>query len=194
HRVPHFQLVVGGEWTHNGGAYGLAIGAVPSKRVPEIVKRLTTRYAAERQPGEAFAAFVNRIGKKTIRAMVEELQVLPSYEQDPSFYSDWGDPREYTIDDMGVGECAGEVISLAQFGLAASEREIFEAQIFLDDGQVQTAGQRAYSAMLTAARALVQERNPNVSSDADEIVSEFRKHLYDTQLFWDPYAGGKFSH
>ena len=28
----------------------------------------------------------------------------------------------------------------------------------------------------------------------DEIVSEFRRHLFDTQLFFDPYAGGKFAH
>src|SRR5262249_17012816 len=50
-RVPHFQLVVGGQWENNGGAYGLAIGAVPSKRVPEVVKRLTGRYAKEKNPG-----------------------------------------------------------------------------------------------------------------------------------------------
>ena len=46
-RVPHFQLVVGGQWENNGGSYGLAIGAVPSKRVPEIVKRLTERFSKE---------------------------------------------------------------------------------------------------------------------------------------------------
>ena len=32
------------------------------------------------------SGFVNRIGKKTIRAMVEELHDVPTYEQDPSFY------------------------------------------------------------------------------------------------------------
>jgi len=192
-RVPHFQLVVGGQWTHNGGAYGLAIGAVPSKRVPEVVKRLTTRYAAERLPDEGFAAFVNRIGKKTIRAMVEELQVLPSYDQDPSYYSDWGDPREYTIDDMGVGECAGEIVPFVEMGLAASEREIFEAQVMLDDGNLAGAAGRAYSAMIEAARSLAREKNPNLGSSADDVVGEFRKHFYDTQLFFDPYAGGKFA-
>ena len=65
------------------------------KRVPEVVKRLTERFAKERQGNESFADFANRIGKKTIRAMVEELQEIPTYDQDPSFYSDWGDPREY---------------------------------------------------------------------------------------------------
>ncbi|MGH9324949.1 MAG: hypothetical protein ACRD21_04255 [Vicinamibacteria bacterium] len=29
--VPHFQVVVGGEWSANAGAFGLALGAVPSK-------------------------------------------------------------------------------------------------------------------------------------------------------------------
>src|SRR5258706_501524 len=31
--VPHFQVVLGGEWTHNAGSYGLAVGAVPAKRI-----------------------------------------------------------------------------------------------------------------------------------------------------------------
>ncbi len=192
-RVPHFQLVVGGQWTHNAGSYGLAIGAIPSKRVPEAVKRLTESYAKDGHEGEPFAQFIKRVGKKSIRAMVEELQVLPSYEQDPSYYSDWGDPREYTIADMGVGECAGEVVPFVEMGLAASEREIFEAQMLLDDGKVEAAGARAYSAMLGAAKALAREKSPNLGSAPDEIVREFKAQLCDTQLFFDPFAGGKFA-
>ena len=187
-RVPHFQLVVGGQWENNGGSYGLAIGAVPSKRVPEVVKRLTGRFAKERQGNESFADFANRIGKKTIRAMVEELQVLPTYDQDPSYYSDWGDPREYTISDMGEGECAGEVVPYVEVELAAAERELFEAQVLLDEKKIDGSAGRAFSAMLLAARALTREKNANVGSGADEVVAEFRKHFYDTQLFFDPFA------
>ena len=193
-RVPHFQLVVGGQWEHNAGSYGLAIGAVPSKRVPEIVKRLTSRYAKERQGSESFADFANRIGKKTIRAMVEELQILPTYDQDPSFYSDWGDPSEYTISDMGEGECAGEVVPYVEVELAAAEREVFEAQVMLDEGKVDAAAGHAFAAMLQAARGLTREKNPNLGSAPAEIVAEFRTHYYDTQLFFDPFAGGKFAH
>ncbi|MBC8039681.1 MAG: nitrite/sulfite reductase, partial [Opitutaceae bacterium] len=192
-RVPHFQLVVGGQWTNNAGSYGLAIGAVPSKRVPEIVKRLTERFAKERQGEETFADFTTRIGKKTIRAMVEELQALPTYDQDPSYYSDWGDPREYTISDMGEGECAGEVVPYVEVELASAERELFESQILLDEKKLGDAAGRALSSMLIAARALVKEKNANVSTEAGEVVAEFRKHYYDTQLFFDPFAGPKFA-
>src|SRR4029077_18826208 len=168
------------------------IGAVPSKRVPEVVKRLTERYAKERQGQETFADFANRIGKKTIRAMVEELQALPSYDQDPSYYSDWGDPREYTISDMGEGECAGEVVPYVEVELASAEREIFESQMLMDEKNLDAASARAFSSMLIAARALVKEKNANVSTDAGEIVGEFRKHYVDTGIF-DTLAAAKFS-
>lgn len=193
-RVPHFQLVVGGQWEQNGGSYGLAVGAVPSKNVPQVVDRLSARYVSERQEGEGFKDFVDRLGRKALRAMLDDLLQVPSYDEDPSFYSDWGDPREYSIGDLGVGECAGEIVPFAQMGLAASEREVFEAQIFLEEGDATKAAERAFSAMLQAARALTREKNPNVGDDPPEVVSEFRKHLYDTKVFHDKYAGGKFAH
>jgi sulfite reductase (ferredoxin) len=193
-RVPHFQVVVGGQWSHNAGAYGLAIGAIPSKNVPEMVKRLSDRFVAERRGEETFTAFVERIGKKEIRAMVEKLAVVPAYEADRSYYSDWGDPREYSIGDMGVGECAGEVVPYVQMALAAAEREVFEAQVLLEQGDVEAAAGRAYRAMLTAARALAREREPNIGDDADEIVRTFQREVVDTKLFLDPFAGAKFAH
>jgi sulfite reductase (ferredoxin) len=47
--------------------------------------------------------------------------------------------------------------------------------------------------MLQAAKALVKLQSPDISDDPDQIVSQFRKRFYDTQLFWDPFAGGKFA-
>lgn len=193
-RVPHFQLVVGGMWSQNGGNYGLAIGAVPSKRVPELTEKLTARFAAERTAGETFRAFVDRIGKREIRKMVDAHAKLPSYDEDPSYYSDWGDPREYSIGDIGVGECAGEVVSFVEIGLAAAERELFEAQLLLETKDAEGVARGARSAMLQAARALTREKSPNLGEDAEEIVSEFRRHYYDTQVFFDPFVGGKFAH
>jgi sulfite reductase (ferredoxin) len=78
-------------------------------------------------------------------------------------------------------------------GLADAEREVFEAQLLLDEGQPENAARRAYEAMLRAARALAHEKNPNVSEEPAEVVSEFRTHFCDTKLFFDPYAGGKFA-
>jgi sulfite reductase (ferredoxin) len=192
-RVPHFQLVVGGEWNHNGGSYGLAIGAFPSKRIPDLVERLTEVWLRERQPGERLQAFIQRAGRAKIKEALDDLRQVPTYEEDRSYYADWGDPRDYTIGDMGVGECAGEVVTAAEFGLATSEREVFEAQLMLEGGNVPRAADLAYRAMLSAARALVTIDFADVADDEHQIVSEFRTRFHDTQLFHDRFAGAKFA-
>ena len=189
--VPHFQVVLGGEWEHNGGSYGLPVAAIPSKNIPKVVTRLTGRYVEGRNPGESFKDFVKRIGKMELKSLLDDLARPPA--GDRSFFSDWGDPCEYSLEDMTVGECAGEVVSAVEFDLGAAEREVFEAQLAFENGHIEQAGRTAYWAMLHGAKALVKINNPGVSEDADQIVAEFRKHYFDTQKFFDPFAGGKFA-
>lgn len=191
--VPHFQVVLGGQWRQNGGAYGLAVGAVPSKAVPDVLDAITSRYAAEREPQESFQAWVTRLGKKEVKAMLEPFTAVPEYRQNPAYYSDWGDPREFSIGDIGVGECAGEVISLFAFEIAKAEGEAFDALIALDEGDVAQADARAYQAMILAARALVRTQFLDVGDEPERIVSEFKSRFYETRLFYDRYAKGKFA-
>jgi sulfite reductase (ferredoxin) len=191
--VPHFQVMLGGQWSENGGSYALAMGSVPSKRIPDLVSALTGRYAKERQGAENFQAWCQRIGKKELKAVVDQFTAVPPHNQDATFYSDWGDPREFTIGDMGVGECAGEIVSLAQFGFTQAESEAFEAQLLLDGDQFKAADDRAYQAMLTAARTLVQLQWLDVPNDPDAVVREFRTRFVEPKLFWDTYHHDQFS-
>ena len=191
--VPHFQVVLGGEWENNGGSYGLPIIAIPSKRIPDVVSRLTEKYVAGRNNGESFKDFIKRTGKAELKASLEDLAKAPADPSDRSLFSDWGDPREYTLGDMGVGECAGEVVSPIEFELAAAEREVFEAQVAFDKGQTEAAGKNAYLAMLHGAKALVKLMNANISDDPDQIVTEFRTRYVDTQKFWDRFHGAQFA-
>ena len=90
--VPHFQVVLGGEWEHNGASYGLPVIAIPSKNIPEVVSRLTDRYAANRKDGESFKDFITRTGKVELKRMLEDLARPPADSSDRSFFQDWGDP------------------------------------------------------------------------------------------------------
>jgi sulfite reductase (ferredoxin) len=193
YNVPHFQVVLGGQWTENAGAYGLAIGAVPSKRIPEALDRITGRFVAERNPDESFQSFIKRIGKAECKRMLENLMEIPLHESDPSIYTDWADAREYTIGDLGIGECAGEVVSTIEFQLTACEREAFEAQLELERGENERAANGAYQCMLHAAAALLDWRFVGHGQDPDSIVSQFRSYFFDTQLFFDPFVGGNFA-
>jgi sulfite reductase (ferredoxin) len=191
--VPHFQVFLGGQWEENAGAYGLAIGAVPAKRIPEAIDRITGRYVAQRAGDESFQAFIKRIGKAECKKMMEDLTEVPPHEEDATLYTDWGDAREFTIGDMGVGECAGEVVSPIDFALTACEREVFEAQLLLEQQEFDQAVHRAYESMLHGATALLRHRSVLFIESPDNVVNEFRAHFYDTQLFFDRFAQGKFA-
>lgn len=191
--VPHFQVILGGKWHENAGSYGLAIGAVPSKRVPDFVTAISDRYLRDREKEESFQDFVQRVGKKELRKLVDEFSTVPAYDEDKTLYSDWRDPREFTLSDLGVGECAGEVVDRIDFDLQKAEQEAFDAQLLLDDGDVRGADELAYRSMLTAAHGLVRLLYYDARDQPDAIVTEFRARLYDTQIFWDKYAGGKFA-
>ncbi len=194
YQVPHFQVVLGGQWEENAGSFGLPVVAIPSKRIPEAVDRITGHYVRTRQKDETFTHFVKRVGKAQIREVLVDLtKNAPDHDEDPSFYSDWGDPREFSTGDIGKGECAGEVVTQYQFAMTDAERMVFEGQLFLEAGNVQKAGAEAYMAMIKAAKALVQMRYDDVSDDPDEVVEEFRERYYETKLIFDPFARGKFA-
>ncbi len=191
--VPHFQVVLGGRWRENAGSYGLAVGAVPSKRIPEVVDVITTRFVAEREPDESFQDWIVRLGKKELGALIGELKTIPTPEEAPGAYMDWGDARVFTMGDLGIGECAGEVISSTDLELSFAESIAFEAQVALEDGDLERADERAYAAMVAGARALVRTEFPNVPDDPDTIVNEFKTRFYDTERFFDRFAKGRFA-
>jgi len=190
--VPHFQLLLGGNSRLNGCSYGLPILAVPSKRVPEALDRILRHFQLERRPGEDFHEFVRRRGKENLKSLIEDLTEVPPHDADPSWYVDWGDAREFSTEDIGVGECAGEVVTPLEFELAACERELLQAQILFDKGAAEAARQSACRLMLQAARALLDWLGV-AARDEEEVVARFKAELCDTQLFFDPFVGGTFA-
>jgi len=194
YKVPHFQVVLGGQWKENAGAVGQPIGAVPSKRIPDVVDRITDHFVRNRQGDESFREFTTRVGKQELRSLIEDLmRSAPTHDENPDFYRDWGDVREFTLGDLGVGECAGEVVSLLQFNLADAERQVFEAQLRLEENHYEQADALAYRGMINAACALVRQQFYDVPDQPDVVVREFTTRFLDTELFHDKYAKGKFA-
>ena len=169
--------------------------AVPSKRVPQALDLITAYYMENRSGDERFPAFVVRMGKAAIRQLLDGVtKDPPEHEAEPEFYSDWGDPRQYSLGDIGKGECAGEVVTQFEFEIGAAERTVFESQVQLENGQHQEAGAGAYQAMVKAAKALVQLQYDDVTeNDVDEVVEEFKERYYDNEAIFDPFAGPKFA-
>ena len=145
-----------------------------------------------RPAGERFQAWIARMGKRNVKELIKPFMEVPPHAEDPSFYSDWSDVREFTIGDLGVGECAGEVVSLFGIEVVKAEAQAFDAQVALDEGDPEGAEELAYAAMLSAARALVRMEYIDVTQMPDDIVAEWKKRFFDTERFFDRFAKGTF--
>ena len=115
--APVFQVVLGGTTTGNAQSYGLAVGKIPAKRVPDAIRRLTEFYDAEKAEGETMSDVVERVGRARLKEVLSDFAELPTIDEAPDLYTDNRQTWAYQKS-VGVGECAGEVVDQAEFLLA----------------------------------------------------------------------------
>jgi sulfite reductase (ferredoxin) len=187
HTAPVFQVVLGGTMQRNAASYGLAVGKVPAQNAAKAIEKLTRFYSAEKRGKETLGEVVERVGKARLKEELEELAELPTYEDAPEFYKDVRQPWEYSKN-VGVGECAGEMVDQAEFMLEDADRLNFEATLALEKGSFHEAARKAYQAQRKAADGLLSTKGL-LLSDKYDTVGEFRKFFYDgPSVFWKPFA------
>ena len=80
--------------------------------------------------------------RRELKKMLDDL-TRATGDGDRSFFTDWGDPREYTLGDMGVGECAGEVVSPFDFAAGARPSGNCSKRSWqFEAGQIEEAGKQ----------------------------------------------------
>jgi sulfite reductase beta subunit-like hemoprotein len=106
-QVPAYIAHVGGRYEGGELAYGERVKVrLPAKRVPEAVERWIRLYEAERQDGEPFNAFVDRVGTEPFAAAAKELSLPMEFNLDNlQHFIDWNRTDPYKVE-RGEGECA----------------------------------------------------------------------------------------
>jgi sulfite reductase (ferredoxin) len=105
--APGYQMLLGGYVGQTQVHFGEKALRLPAKVAPEATARIVRRFAAEREAGETFRAWLERSGgAKALGAELKELDVFPTPDEGPDFYVDYGETGPY-VADVGEGECAG---------------------------------------------------------------------------------------
>jgi sulfite reductase beta subunit-like hemoprotein len=104
--VPHYNLLLGGRVSEEGTRFGQLVARIPAKRVPEALEALVNAYRRDRQPGDSFSEWIDRLvdtgGLKEWAASV----VAPFlFVEDVTDFSDWGQQASFTVK-IGENECA----------------------------------------------------------------------------------------
>jgi sulfite reductase beta subunit-like hemoprotein len=105
--IPAYIAHLGGQYESGEIVYGHRLKArLPAKRVPEAVERWVRLYEKERDDGEEFNAFVERVGTDRFEEQVSELAMPVEFGLETlNHFIDWNRSDPYKVE-RGEGECA----------------------------------------------------------------------------------------
>ncbi|MEA2210163.1 MAG: hypothetical protein QOF83_111 [Solirubrobacteraceae bacterium] len=107
HTVPAYVAHIGGMYEGGEVRYGQRLKVrLPAKRVPEAIERWLRFYESDREEGELFRAFVDRVGASQFEAQVKDLTLPIEFNlENMNHFIDWNRDTPYVVQ-RGEGECA----------------------------------------------------------------------------------------
>ena len=150
--VPAEQVYVGGGLYGDESRLATSIIKVPTRNAPKVVKKLLDVYRDEGSEGEHFDSVMERLGRDRIKEEITEFLQIPTFEEDPSFYQDWGHEEEKFELQKGVkGECAGATIEEKVPTFSDAEKRIQQAEALLKHGEYETSIMEAFHSCAASA-------------------------------------------
>jgi len=107
HTIPAYIPHIGGTYENGELVLGTRLKSrLPAKRVPEAVERWLRHYEAEREEGEEFNAFAQRIGTPAFESLVKDLSMPVEFSMETmNEFIDWSRAEPFQVI-RGEGECA----------------------------------------------------------------------------------------
>jgi sulfite reductase beta subunit-like hemoprotein len=107
HTIPAYIPLIGGVFEGGEVKFGTRLKLrLPSKRVPEAVERWIRSYEAERQEGEEWNVYVERVGTGELESLVKDLSLPVDFGLETmNTFIDWKRNVPFEVV-RGEGECA----------------------------------------------------------------------------------------
>ena len=171
--VPAYLLSLGGQ-THPGSAQiAQLVGKFPARNCVKVIVALLSLYSDEKFPSEEFNAFVVRLGEGRLKELLEPFRSEPVFEEDQSFYQDYGHENGRFAVRAGVkGECAGNTVAESVPTIATAREWLAQAEAFIYHKEYAHAMLAAYEAAACAVRIPLYSRLVDPFT-ADEALWEF---------------------
>ncbi|MCG3113045.1 MAG: sulfurtransferase TusA family protein [Candidatus Manganitrophus sp. SB1] len=174
--APHYQLHLGGGVSAERSVIGASKLKIPAKNIPSAVIELIKAYRENRQGEEAFNQFIERFGRDALSVRLEKFIQIPTPQEAPEYYQDYNGDQDFSLDDLGPGECAGTVIDMIEHHLRMGSQSIEKASAALARGQSNEAIADIKQAIMVCCRALLIPFGVDLPHE-DQILKEFQHKL-----------------
>ncbi len=104
--APGYQMLLGGYVGQEQIHFGEKATRLPAKNAPKAVVRVVRQFADERNAGESFRGWMERVGgAHAIGQSLKDLDVFPTFDEAPEYYSDYDETGPF-VAEVGDSECA----------------------------------------------------------------------------------------
>jgi sulfite reductase beta subunit-like hemoprotein len=104
--APGYQMLLGGYVGGEKIEFGDRALRLPAKAAPEAAARVVARFSEERESGESFRSWMDRVGgARKIAEGLSDLAEFPLPTDSPDFYVDFDETSPYAAT-VGESECA----------------------------------------------------------------------------------------
>ena len=104
--APGYQMLLGGYVGEDQIHFGDKALRIPARTAPEAVIRVVRRFTEEREAGEAFRGWLERVGGAgVVGKSLKDLDTFPLRADGPEFFTDWDETTPFAVE-LGESECA----------------------------------------------------------------------------------------
>ena len=123
--LPGYWITAGADRNPDSRSFTEKCGWVPARNLPEAITKILDHYVSVKDKYKTFKDYFKSTGKAEIRTICKKFSsFVPYFENDKSFYYDWGSAKEFTTANMGHGECSAGIYDMIEVEMKTIKKNI----------------------------------------------------------------------
>ncbi len=163
--VPFYRIYIGGKLAGEKTKLAQHIGVVPARVTPKLIGEFIAILQENTEDGNVYQ-FIAAQGKRIMRDLVKKYSFVPPYEEDRSYYVDFGRTEDFSLEGLTQGECGAGVIDMIESDLESANQSLIKAR------EKDFALQEIRDALIYSVRALLVVKGVD-PRDEQEAVAAF---------------------
>jgi len=181
---PAYYVLANYENTKEGFSFAEKVGEIPARVIPDFINNILNVYF---ENGKEFKEFYETEGKYLIQKMLSDYRV-PDFEENSSYYFDWGSEEIFNLSSRSTGECSAGFFDFIERDLA----KIYEYRQNLVNAKDKDIVDNLKKLVYFSARMLLITRGIEAEKSS-EVFYHFEKNFIDTGYISSLYKPLLFS-
>jgi len=177
--LPGYWITAGADRNPDSRSFTEKCGWVPARNLPEALTHILDHYISVKDQYSSFKAYFKSIGKAEIRTICKRFSSLvPYFENDNTFYYDWGAKKQFTTAFMGHGECSAGIYDMIEVEMKVIKNNIKQ---LLDPDFEYLQKQLLWDIVFSSANMLLITRAVDPENEA-QTFEFFKQHFLNKEL------------